>query len=427
MTSKSNVIVVGAGVAGLSCALHLTRRGIPVTVLEASERPGGRIKTDRVDGFLVDRGFQVLLEAYSEARAVLDMKALELRPFESGAKIFTGGASLATVADPRKRPGSALATLGTASFLDALPAWRMESLLRSEHEDAPLERPETSARAHLTARGFSKKLIERFLAPFFGGVLLDRSLATSSRLLEYYWGFFSRGAACLPRLGMEEIPKQLAAALPPGTLRCGVRVAASDDRGVLLADGTRIDADAVVLATDMDECRRLADIGAVKDVGWRSTVMVAFDAPKPPVDGAWLVLDGAASGPVNHVAVPSEVSPDYAPVGRSLVYASSCDATEGDDASVDAVFRAQMRRWFGASVDTWRTIKVVRVRKALPARWPDDGSRPAVLPSHLAGRRFAAGDHLTTSSINGALASGRRTAEEVAAATAPLATARSAS
>jgi hypothetical protein len=117
------------------------------------------------------------------------------------------------------------------------------------------------------------------------------------------------------------------------------------------------------------------------------------------------VLDGVGSGPVNHVAVPSEVSPDYAPKGRSLVYASSCEATEGDDLSIDALFRAQMRRWFGPSVDAWRTLRVVRVRKALPRVGPRDGSRPPALPCRISARRFMAGDHLTTSSINGALAS----------------------
>ena len=144
--------------------------------------------------------------------------------------------------------------------------------------------------------------------------------------------------------------------------------------------------------------------------------MLAYDAPRAPITGAWLILDGTGKGPINHVAVPSEVSPDYAPEGRSLVYASSCDNTEGDDVAIDTSFRGQLRCWFGEIVDAWRPIRTMRIRRALPARYASPFPRDAQLNSHLGGNLFAAGDHLETGSINGALASGRRAAKDVAAA-----------
>jgi phytoene dehydrogenase-like protein len=223
--AMNQVVVIGAGLAGLSCALSLEAAGVAVTLLEASDAPGGRVRTDVVNGFHLDRGFQVLLTAYPEARRQLDYGSLQLKKFEPGALVWHGG-SFHRFADPFRNP------LGGARFLldnivplaDKLHVAKLRTRVQQGTWEEMFSRPEQTTRDYLKAFPFSPAIIERFFEPFYGGVFLERELVTSSRFFEFLFRMFSVGDTAVPAQGMQQIPLQLAAKLRAGTLITGARV-----------------------------------------------------------------------------------------------------------------------------------------------------------------------------------------------------------
>ena len=251
-------MIVGAGLAGLAAAVHLTAAGRTVTVLEASDGVGGRVRSDVVDGFTLDRGFQVLLTAYPEVDRLLDSDALRLGAFEPGAVIRHRG-RFHTVADPFRRPlslpGTALTpVLGLADKLRVAALRRR--VTRTPAVDL-LRATDTSTLDHLRSLGFSEAAIDRLFRPLFGGIQLDPSLATSSRMFDIVYRCLATGDSALPAAGMGAIPRQLADRLPSGAVHLGQEVTAVDGGGVSTADGTGHDARAVVVATDGPAASRL--------------------------------------------------------------------------------------------------------------------------------------------------------------------------
>jgi len=251
MTQDDGVYVVGAGLAGLRCARRLHDQGVAVTVLEAGDGVGGRVRTDRVEDFLLDRGFQVLLTAYPEAAEALDYGRLELRPFDPGAIVRTGG-KLVTVTDPFRRRSAGLRTLlaPVGTLGDKLKVASLRRRVVAGSLEELFARPETTTREALAADGLSDTIVDRFFRPLFGGVLLDRELGTSSRMFEFVYRMLALGDVSLPARGMGAISEQLAGGLPADRVRLGRRVTAVGHGSVLLADGERLPARAVVVATD---------------------------------------------------------------------------------------------------------------------------------------------------------------------------------
>ena len=412
MRDAPDVIVIGAGLAGLAAARTLAAHDVPVLVLEAEDAVGGRVRTERVDGFLVDRGFQVLLDAYPEAQRQLDLRALDLGRFAPGALVYRDG-GFGRVGDPWRAPGSAWATLTSGAFT-SMDAWRMLALrgasLRALRAGFDVGAGPSTLEA-LRARGFSDRAIDRFFRPFFGGVFLDRDLAGPAGWFLHLFGLFARGAATLPREGMGAIPRQLAAGLPAGSVRTGVRVARLEDGRVITADGETFAPRATVIATDAqpDDALR-PDAGGVT---WSGCVTLSFDAPTAPVHEPLLVLGGdPAAGPIHHCCVPSVIAPSYAPAGRHLIAATAVGSPVPDDAALERAARAQLGEWFGRdAVAAWRLLRVTRVPRSLPRRVLNEAQ--AARAVRVGPGRYAAGDVAETPSINGALRSGRRAAEAV--------------
>jgi len=410
-TGGAPVVVVGAGLAGLACARHLAEQGVPVVVLEASDGAGGRVRTDEVEGFLLDRGFQVLLTAYPEARRVLDFPRLQLSPFYPGALVHVRG-RFHRAADPWRHPLDAVSTLfsplGTFSDKAHLTALRHRVVAGSWDDFA--DRRETTTLEALRRARLSSTMIDRFFRPFLGGVLAGRELTASSRMFEFVFRAFAVGDVCLPARGMGAVPAQLAAALPAGVVRFGARVARIDARSVCLASGESVEAEAVVVATEAPEAARLAGLPGVP--AGRALTCLYYAAERAPVDEPILLLDGDGGGPVNNVAVPSAVARGYAPPGAALVSATVLGNPGLDDAALEAAVRAQMAAWFGAPVRRWRHLRTYRISFAQPEQAP-----PALTPWRRAVRlrpgRYVCGDHRDNASVNGALESGRRAAEAV--------------
>lgn len=405
--AAGRAVIVGAGIAGLCCALKLQKKGIPCLILEASDGPGGRVRTDRVDGFLLDRGFQVLLTAYPEARRVLDYKALRLRTFAPGALVRAGG-KLHRVADPFRQPwglpATLLAPIGTLEDKMGILRFRKHVL------QGPLEeiwtRPETSALACLKSFGFSQRIIDSFFRPFFGGIFLETELVTSSRMLEFVFRMFSQGRAALPAGGMGAIPQQLASRLPAGTIRYGARVESLGTGEVRLQGGERVPATAVVLATEAPEAARL--LPELHPPGSRDTACLYYAAPKDPVGKPILVLNGEGGGPVDNLCVPSAVAPTYAPAGQALVSATVVGASGANERDLESEVRKHLTSWFGPDVAGWKHLRSYRIPLALPARKSLD---PAALPVRRNPGIYLCGDHRETPSLQGAMVSGRRAAD----------------
>jgi phytoene dehydrogenase-like protein len=405
-----DVYVVGAGLAGLRCARRLHERGVAATVLEAADGVGGRVRTDVVDGFLLDRGFQALLTAYPEARAALDYRELELHPFYPGAVVRTRG-RFVTYADPFRRRWDGLRAV--LAPLGGLGDMLKLASLRRRVTAGPVEelfaRPETSTMEALARGGFSEEMVERLLRPLFGGLLLDRELGTSSRVFEFVYRMLAAGDLALPTRGMGAIPAQLAGGLPPGCVRLGQAVTGVGDGGLTLAGGERLQAKAVVVATDGPAAAGL--LGGPAPPASVAVSCLYFAADRAPVDEPVLVLDGDGEGPVNHLCVPSAVAPTYAPSGAALVSATVLDRPGlPQGADLEAAVLGQLADWFGSAVVGWRHLATYHVPHARPAE-PPGTLDPPQRPVRVRPGVYVCGDHRDNASIDGALTSGRRAAD----------------
>lgn len=404
-----DVVIVGAGLAGLTCAQDLTRAGVACTVLEASDGPGGRVRTDRVDGFLLDRGFQILLTAYPQVQQRLDLAALDVGSFEPGAMVRIGG-RFATVSDPRRRPGQIPATITApiGTLADKARLARLVLDVRIHSVPALLRRPETSTRQRLARAGFSDRMVTSFWQPLFAGIQLDPELEVSSRRFDTILRMLATGATGVPARGMGAIPEQLAATLPAGTIRLGRRVTRVTGTGVEVADEAPVDAQAVVVATDGPGAHGLLG-DRVPDPGSRAVACCWFSAPRAPIAAPTLILDGDASGPVKNVAVMSNVAPSYAPSGRSLV-AAAVPGSDALDPSISTRAREQLAGWFGSTTRDWELLRTDVVPHGQPLQVPPlHPKQPVALGEGV----FVCGDHRDTASIQGAMFSGERTAAAV--------------
>lgn len=405
MTS-CEVAIVGAGLAGLACALTLQAQGVDAQLFEASDAPGGRVRTDAVDGFLLDRGFQVYLDAYPEGRRFFDHGALDLRAYEPGAMVRRDGRTW-RIADPIRRPGMALETAlaGIGTLGDKLAVGRMRLRVTATSLADLMRRPETTAAEALRRRGFSGTMIDSFFRPFLGGILLGRDLQTSSRMMDFALRMTALGNTTTPAAGMGALPVQLAARLRPGTLHVDTPVECVDG-GVVLAGGERVRAGRVVVAAEGPAAARLLG-GKVADPGSRGVTCLYFAADQSPVDGPWLVLNGEREALVNNLTVPSEVSPGYAPARRALVGATVIGIPAIDDARLVRLVKSELRGWYGSAVDRWEHLRTYRIPHAQPEQAPGFLMRRS--PVLRNGTTvICAGDYLDTASINGALRSGRK-------------------
>ena len=386
-------VVIGAGLAGLAAARELSIHGVDVTVLEAGDTVGGRVRTDVVDGYQLDRGFQLYNPAYPEAARVLDHDALELRPLTRGLVVALEN-TRARLADPRSNPGwiADSASRRTGSARAKLQFARYALSTARTPSDELAERDDVPAQVALVRAGVDSALLDRVLRPFMAGVFLEPALLTSRHFMDFVLTSFVRGTPSLPARGMQAIPDQLHAALPDGTVRFGERVSRVKD----------VKADAVIVATDPVTAGEL--LPSITVPVPRSVTTWYHVVDETLTDGASvLVVDGLNRGPIiNTVALTNEV-PSYAPGGRTLVSSSSLQ--HGVD---EAAVRRHLAILYGTDTSHWECIASYAIPYALPAmNVPLEMHKPVSLGDGL----YVAGDHRDTASIQGAMLSGRRAAD----------------
>jgi phytoene dehydrogenase-like protein len=402
-----DVVVVGAGLAGLRAAGLLQRSGAEVLVLEAGDRIGGRVATDTVDGFVLDRGFQLYNPAYPAGRAAFRLDGLDLRQFARGVEVVPAGRPRGRLA---LRPQEFAATATTALRGTAGRPWHLAAALgylaacgaRSPRSLAA--RPDVAVREALLSAGVGQRALEELLTPFLSGVFADPDLATSRRYADLVLRSFVRGQPGVPAAGMAALPLQLAAQLPADSVRTRQRVREVRPGRVLTADGD-VRARTVVVATDAPRSAELLPGLAVPPM--RALTTWYFRTRTPLAARSTLIV-GTGIAPLANVAVMSAVAPTYAPRGWALVAATAVGHHVGTDSARGAA--AAAARGLDLREGDLEPLAHYPIADALPAAVP-----PLTLqrPVDLGDGVFVVGDHRDTPSIQGALVSGRRGAAAV--------------
>ncbi|MEU9101516.1 NAD(P)/FAD-dependent oxidoreductase [Streptomyces sp. NPDC048361] len=413
----ADVLIVGAGLAGLSAAHRLTGAGVTVSVLEAAPSVGGRMSTQSVDGFRLDRIGQLLSTSYPELTRTPDLEELPLRPFSPGVLVHSegrhhragaAGSARGALAAARAR---ASAPRGTATPLGgALDQARLGKAL-AKLAATPLERittrPELPIGQALLSRGLPARTLDGFVRPLLSALLCDPDLTTSSRCADLALRGFARGRLCVPAGGAATLPELLAAALPPGTVRTDVEVTSVATTSVTTADHGVFGCRSVLLATDAPAAAEL--LPGLRVPGFHPLTVLHHTAPRSPLADPALLLDADRSGPVAYTSVMSEVDPSRAPYGRTLI-TSAVLGTPPDD--VERAVRRQLASLYATSTADWELLALHHTPQAVPSMpAPHDLRRPVRLLAGL----YVCGDHRDTSTVQGALFSGRRAAHAILA------------
>lgn len=407
---KHDVIIVGAGLSGLAAAVHLHRQGRKVLILEASDRAGGRVKTDSVDGFILDRGFQVLLTAYPEAKKLLNYKDLQLCNMLPGATVLYDGGTF-EIADPIRRPKALFSTLfaPVGTILDKINTLWLKNKLQKMSIDTIFTQPEQTTLQQLSDYGFSQKMIQRFYKPFLSGIYLENQLTTSNRMFDFVMKMFSDGDVAIPALGMEEIPKQLVSQLPESSIQYYKKVTTIVENTLILEDGTTFEANQIVIATNANELTK--QFLPHQKTTAQQVTNVYFEARIAPTKKAIVVLNASFTKKwVNNLTVLSNVSKMYAPPEKVLVSISYNGLAPIEDLELAENMKKELEQWYGKQVQDWKMIKTYRINYALPIQ-DSVKNELSISEIKISDTLFICGDYLLNGSINAAFKAGRLVAE----------------
>lgn len=403
MQGKSvDVIIVGAGIAGLTAAKLAKQKGKKVLLLEASDGVGGRVRTDNKDGFLLDRGFQVLLTSYPTAQQILNYQKLDLRSFKPGAVIHKANKNY-RIADPLRDPQLLLTTLlsPVGNFKDKLLLLQLKIKLKFTSVDEIFNRRQTSTQLYLQNFGFSDKFIENFFRPFFSGIFLEQGLTTSSRLFEFLFKMFSEGAAAVPAQGMGKISEQLAEDLLADELILNESVTAIDATTVTTKSGKSFTAKAIIVATDLPHL----PIAKPATIKGKSALTLYFAAPFVQQPSQRIALNANKGEHIRNIAVMDHISAAYAPKGKSLIAVSLNTDLSLPKAQVEMQTRAELLDWYPDSAN-WKLLAIYDIPYALPNNETVNYKTNAdeiKLHEHC----YLCGDHLLYGSVNAAMDSAK--------------------
>ena len=404
---KVQITIVGAGISGLIAALVLEEQGYSVTIYEQTDRAGGRVKTDYLEGYTLDHGFQVLLDAYPLAKKYLDLKALHLQAFLPGAVIFKKGEQN-TLGDPLRSLSLLVPTLfsGIGTFTDKLKILALNQELKRTDIETIFTSEETSTLNYLVAKGFSDDIISSFFKPFFSGIFLEPELRTSCRMFQFVYKMFGEGRAVLPQNGIGAIADQLVAKLNSTKIVYNVRVKSIVDRDLILTNGETVKGDYTLIATNTSD---LIPNLRNQEIEWKGCDTLYFKCSERAIEKPLIGLIADNGALINNIFYLTALGPNWSDKGELLCVTVVKDHSLEEDALIDKV-EQDLQQFCG--ITTLNFIKRYRIPKGLPDL---KDIRYSMAPSEtqLKDTIFLAGDHLLNGSLNAAMMSGEKAAQGI--------------
>jgi protoporphyrinogen oxidase len=396
------ITIIGAGIAGLTCAKYLKNRGVDAVILEASDGIGGRVQTDIINGCKLDRGFQVLLTSYPEAQKLLNYNDLQLHNLPSGARIRNGNGFF-VMPNPLKNIWTAPQALFSpvGNLFDKVKILQLNSDTRNAAE--PTSNSNETTLSFLKNYGYSDAILNNFFKPFMGGVFLEEDLQTDSAFFKFLYSMFAKGEVAIPKNGMMMIPEQIAGHLSPEQIRLNTKVQKIDGTTVYLESGETIKSDKIVVATDGNAAANL--LGNELKTQFNGTVCLYFESDFPlKMSGEpYLIINSNSDELIDHILVSSAVVPGYAPEGKTLISVNLI----GNKDFTEAKVLAELNKWFGNEND-WKHLNTYKIPEALPQFFANSTSETTL---KLSENLYRCGDYTAYPSLNAAMKTGREVAE----------------
>lgn len=402
-----DIHIVGAGISGLIAAKTLEESGYNPIILEATERVGGRVKTDIEKGYQLDHGFQVLLNAYPQALKHLDYKALELHSFLPGAQIFSKGKSK-IIGDPLRYSGFLLSTLfaSVGSFKDKLKIFKLNRDLKNKSVESIFESESKTTLAYLKERGFSDRIIENFFKPFFSGIFLEPDLRTSSRMFEFVYKMFGDGLAVLPKDGIAAISDHLKSQLKNTQFQFNAKVKSVSDKYIELDNGDKLPTHFTIISSAAEQ---LIPNLKNQDQVWKSCYNLYFEVDKRSISKPIIGLIADSEAIINniffHNSLPTTKKGEKELLSVTVVKDVNFKQKELIEKVTSDLFKF-------CGIDQVKFLKLYHIKNALPDL---DDVRYDLSPTEtqLKPTVYLAGDYLLNGSLNAAMLSGERAAQGV--------------
>ncbi|AFM06095.1 protoporphyrinogen oxidase [Bernardetia litoralis DSM 6794] len=413
--TMTDVLIIGGGIAGLTAAKKIHKRGLSVKIIEATDRVGGRVKTDIVNGFRLDRGFQVLLTAYPETKKILNYSKLQLKNINAGALLHTDK-GVFEFADPFRNPSKTLSTLANpiGTWADKLRMLLVKTEINGKGLHEIFTQPETTTYQALRQNyRFKSSLIEQFLNPFLAGIFLEKDLETSNRMFDFIFQMFSKGNGAVPALGMEEIPRQLASSLPNDAIVTNEKVVSINKNKATTESGNEFEAKTILIATDNNEFAQSYRATTSENETTRGTTNLYFSMDKSIIKRPVLCLNSLKNRLVNNFVVMSDISSDYAPIDKSLLSVSIVTDNENKNFTEEELIekaRRELSLWYGTHAYEWDFLKSYSIPHALPNQ-NSVKYTPSMEDLKIHDGLYRCGDYLLNGSLNAAMRSGRLVAD----------------
>lgn len=411
MDKKEKICIIGAGISGLTAAIYLKRAGFEVVICESDSHPGGKVQSDLLNGFILDRGFQVFFTAYPEANGLLDDKTMHWVPIPPSLQV-NDKEKIHFFRDPFSDLTAFLKSLfdGSISFSDKWATFRLYRKLRKVSIDKIFEKFEVKTSSIWRKYGFSHRMVHRLFRPFYSGIFLEKEMNTSRRVFDFTFKMMSEGKIAVPSGGMGSIGIHLANQIGKEHILYNHRATGIQENQVLIENGATIQADRIVIATEYNEL--VAANSPVEKVEYVGTCCFQFEAGSSPFQHKCLWLNADMDKLVHSIAVMSDLAPSYAPNGKTLIYVNVVGIPELADGVLLETIGTELLEYTKGKSSNWKLLRFLKIPKALPKQTSVLGKRHADtfrINNHL----YLCGDHLLYGSINAAMKSGRLVAEEI--------------
>lgn len=404
-----STVIIGGGISGLTCAKYLNDKGMSFVIIEGSDALGGRVRTDMVEGFRLDRGFQTLLTNYPEARKILRYSHLDLKYFESGA-LIKANKGFTKLENPFKGKSSFF-----ARTFSPIGSWNDQSKIKKFAKyvsDIPDEElfgmDDTETSKFLREYGWSKEIIQQFFNPFVGSVLLDNELHISSNLFHFVFKQFYKGEMAIPAEGMQAIPEQISDLISKEKIRLNTLVKGVENNQVFLESGEVLTTNRIVIATDPHTASNL--LGEDKTYEYQTSTCTYFSAEYSPLKGQkMLTLNPDRKGIVHSLCVPTDITHTYGAAGKALISVNTFGLEKIDERNHISRIKRELYDWFGAQVNVWKHLRTYHIPEAV-VKFPAGTKKQALkLDENL----YRCGDYLAYPSLNAAMQTGREVAEMI--------------